>query len=145
MECWPGSKVLLLKYHDLMSMSTSIYLCTYYPSDQKIKNTRVLITKKNQLSTQPCLQPLCMYTSNYISKIGRFGKRVLSSENAPIFFSLANILHLRRLQTLQTTSNHEKIVTRYGYGGLVVHFSRGFTGLGGVFKNFSDFASEGLI
>ena len=53
MECWPGSKVLILKYHDLMSMSTSIYLCTYYPSDQKIKNTRVLITMTNQLSTQP--------------------------------------------------------------------------------------------
>ena len=52
-ECWPGSKVLILKYRDLMSMSTSNTRGTYYPSDRKIINMRVLITKINQLSTQP--------------------------------------------------------------------------------------------
>ena len=57
MECWPGSKVLILKYRDLMSMSTSIYLCTHYPPDKKIKNTRVLITKKNQLLKYTTLLP----------------------------------------------------------------------------------------
>ena len=29
MECWPGSKVLILKYHDLMSMYEYKYLLAY--------------------------------------------------------------------------------------------------------------------
>ena len=49
-----------------MSMSTSNTRGTYYPSDQKIKNTRVLITKINQLSTQPWLQCCLLCTIQFI-------------------------------------------------------------------------------
>ena len=55
-----------------MSMSTSNTRVTYYPSNQKLKNTRARITKKNQLSTQPGLGTQLIFLGNKYASIFLF-------------------------------------------------------------------------